>query len=99
MANSGAVMLVISAPIATAAGNAQNPWLEAIEDRLATTVRALGAVKAIKVTGLTEYVLSVITELRTSEIADSRRYRILNALVNVSCKPSPFSATESFADG
>lgn len=87
IANSAAVVVIVSAPIATAAGNAQNPWLEAIEERLASTVQALGSVKAIKATGLTQHVHSVITALRIAEIAKSRRYRILDALLNAGCTP------------
>lgn len=62
------VSLIIGVPLAVAAGNAQIPWLEAIEERLAATSKALCAVKAIKMTGLSEIVSSKIASLRISEI-------------------------------
>lgn len=80
------VCLVASAPIATAAGKAQVPWLNAIETRLTGTAHALGNFKLIRMTGLTEGVLSGLRKLRTVEIAAARRYRILNVFLSVGCK-------------
>lgn len=80
------VCLILGLPIARAAGNAQTPWLEAIEVRLAATAKALGAMKAIKMTGLADIVSSKIASLRISEIRASRRHRILDILVFVTCK-------------
>ncbi|POR38791.1 Canalicular multispecific organic anion transporter 2 [Tolypocladium paradoxum] len=75
------VCLVLGLPLAKAAGNAQTPWLEAIEDRLEATAKALGSMKAIKMTGLADIVSSKIANLRLSEIRASRRHRILNIFV------------------
>ncbi|KAJ6446709.1 Canalicular multispecific organic anion transporter 2 [Purpureocillium lavendulum] len=78
------ICLVAGIPLAKAAGDAQIPWLEAIEVRLAATAKALGATKAIKMTGLADIVSSRIAGLRLSEIRASRRYRILNIFVFIS---------------
>ena len=77
--------LIVSLPFANAAGKAQTPWLEAIEERLAVTSRALSAMKAIKMTGLTESVSFKIASFRLSEIRASRRHRILTTFVMVAC--------------
>lgn len=78
------VCLIIGIPLATAAGDAQTPWLEAIEDRLTVTAKALGSMKAIKMTGLAETVASKIADLRQGEIRASLRYRILEIFVTIS---------------
>ena len=82
------VCLIVGLPIAGAAGNAQTPWLEAIEDRLAVTAKALGAMKPIKMTGLADIVSSTIRQLRLDEVRASLRWRVLNIFVTVSCKAS-----------
>jgi hypothetical protein len=84
--NCKTVCLVAGLPLATLAGDAQVPWLEAIEDRLAVTAKALNAMKAIKMTGLGDLVSAKIRDLRMSEIHASFRYRLLNILVTISCK-------------
>ncbi|KAK5989321.1 ABC multidrug transporter B [Cladobotryum mycophilum] len=76
--------LLVGIPLARASGNAQVPWLEAIEDRLASTAKALGAMKAIRMTGLADIVSSQIADLRAAEIRASRRHRILNVFVFMS---------------
>lgn len=80
------VIGMIGLPLAKAAGKAQTPWLEAIEDRLAATAKALGAMKAIKMTGLADIVSSRVTNLRLAEIRASRRHRVLNIFVFITCK-------------
>ena len=84
--NCSSVCLLIGLPLAKAAGNAQTPWLEAIEDRLAATAKALGATKSIKLTGLADIVSSRVTNLRLAEIRASRRHRVLSILVSITCK-------------
>jgi ATP-binding cassette, subfamily C (CFTR/MRP), member 1 len=78
--------LLLGLPLAKAAGNAQVPWLEAIEERLAITAQALSAMKAIKMAGLAGIVSSQVANLRISEIRASRRHRTLNVLVFIVCK-------------
>lgn len=80
------VCLIVGLPLAGVAGNAQTPWLEAIEHRLAATAKALGSMKAIKMTGLADIVSSTIRQLRWDEIRASLRWRVLNIFVTISCK-------------
>lgn len=84
--NNCLVCLLAGLPIARAAGNAQTPWLEAIEERLAATAKALGSMKAIRMTGLADIVSSRIAKLRLAEIRASRLHRVLNIFVFVICK-------------
>ncbi|EFR02843.1 hypothetical protein MGYG_05844 [Nannizzia gypsea CBS 118893] len=73
--------LIIGAPLAKAAADAQIPWLEAIEIRLAATGKSLGSTKAIKMTGLADIVSSRIRSLRLDEIRASLRHRVYSILV------------------
>jgi hypothetical protein len=50
------------------------------------TAKALGAMKAVKMTGLADLVGSRVRDSRASEIQASFRYRALNILVTISCK-------------
>ncbi|KJZ74702.1 hypothetical protein HIM_05819 [Hirsutella minnesotensis 3608] len=75
--------LIAGIPLARAAGNAQIPWLEAIEDRLEATSKALNAMKPIKMTGLANIVSEQIHSSRMAEIRASLRHRILNIFVFV----------------
>lgn len=84
--NRSSVCLLIGLPLAKAAGNAQIQWLEAIEDRLAATAKVLGAMKAIKLTGLTDIVSSRVGNLRLAEIHASLRHRVLVIFSAVVCK-------------
>lgn len=70
--------LALGLPVAKAAADAQVPWLEAIEDRLSSTAKALGAIRGIKMTGLSESVSDKILDLRQIEIRASLRHRLLN---------------------
>ncbi|KAJ6784449.1 hypothetical protein PWT90_09718 [Aphanocladium album] len=79
-----ALFTIAGLPIAGAAGNAQSPWLDAIEDRLSVTAKALGSMKAVKMTGLGDLVSTTLTRLRLEEIRASLRYRVLNIFVTVS---------------
>ncbi|EFE37769.1 ABC bile acid transporter, putative [Trichophyton verrucosum HKI 0517] len=74
---------IIGVPLAKAAADAQIPWLEAIETRLAATAKSLGSTKAIKMTGLADIVSSRITNLRLDEIRASLRHRVYSILVFV----------------
>ncbi|KAK9443505.1 ABC transporter [Metarhizium brunneum] len=72
--------LSIGIPIASAAGNAQVPWLEAIEKRLAVTSKMLGTMKAIRMAGLTKTIHAIVSNLRIKEIRSSRAFRLLSVL-------------------
>ncbi|KAK8148806.1 hypothetical protein G3M48_009107 [Beauveria asiatica] len=76
------VYLVGSLRVATIAGDAQVPWLEAIETRLDATSGALGALKGIRMTGVSGAIVNVITRLRQREIRSSLRYRLWNIFLN-----------------
>lgn len=75
--------MIIGVPVAKAAADAQIPWLEAIEIRLAATAKSLSSTKAIKMTGLADIVSSRITNLRLDEIRASLRHRVYSILVFV----------------
>lgn len=85
-ANCNIVCLLAGVPIAKASANAQIPWLEAIEERLASTVKCLGAMKGIRITGLADIISAQITDLRMAEIRASWRHRFLNVFIFVLSK-------------
>lgn len=70
-------------PIAIAAGNAQVPWLEAIEDRLEATAKLLNNATSIRLSGLVPVISSRVQDLRDTEIKASRRYRLVNIYIFV----------------
>ncbi|KAG5930350.1 hypothetical protein E4U42_001865 [Claviceps africana] len=76
----GKLCLSIGIPISSAAGNAQVPWLEAIEKRLAVTTKTLGSMKSIRMAGLTDTIQELISTLRAKEIRASRFFRLLSVL-------------------
>lgn len=78
--------LLASTRVATIAGDAQVPWLDAIETRLGATSGALGALKGIRMTGMSGFVSSMLTGLRKDEIKSSFRYRVWNVLLNAGCE-------------
>ncbi|KAJ6786163.1 hypothetical protein PWT90_00725 [Aphanocladium album] len=75
-----ALCLLMGIPVATAAGNAQESTLEAIEERLAATTQILGATTAIRFTGLSQVFAKIARSLRAKEIRASRRHRLLTVL-------------------
>ncbi|KAI9725099.1 MAG: hypothetical protein M1828_003440 [Chrysothrix sp. TS-e1954] len=83
VAGCNVLCLGASAPIATAAGKSQVPWLSAIETRLTGTAHALGNFKLIRMTGLTECISSSLKNLRSAEILAARRYRICNIFLTI----------------
>jgi ATP-binding cassette subfamily C (CFTR/MRP) protein 1 len=82
------VCLIAGMPLAVASGNAQGSWLEAIEKRIAVTSKMLGAMKGIKMTGLTDSVSVSVTKHRMDEIRASRRFRLYGVLVVTLCLTS-----------
>ncbi|EPS25450.1 hypothetical protein PDE_00383 [Penicillium oxalicum 114-2] len=73
--------LAVAVPLAMASGEAQGEWLEVVEERLAVTSKVLGAMKTIKMTGLTEVVCNNIRGLRDHEIKSSFKFRLYTALI------------------
>ncbi|KAF2814016.1 P-loop containing nucleoside triphosphate hydrolase protein [Mytilinidion resinicola] len=57
--------------------NAQKAWLDRIQTRIDATASMLGAMKGIKMTGLTPHLANQIRNLREKEITTSRRFRAL----------------------
>jgi len=55
----------------------QKLWLEAIETRIAVTTKMLGAMKEVKLTGLSEILLSRVHDLRVTELQISKGFRKL----------------------
>lgn len=55
----------------------QSLWLEAIEKRIAVTSQMLGAMKSVKMCGLTDVLKTRIQEMRSEELHISRRFRRL----------------------
>ncbi|OAQ96826.1 hypothetical protein LLEC1_02049 [Akanthomyces lecanii] len=76
------VCLVGSLRVATIAGDAQVPWLEAIETRMEATSGALAALKGIRMTGVSGAISAMITRLRQEEIRSSLKYRLWNIFLN-----------------
>ncbi|RFU31112.1 hypothetical protein B7463_g5220, partial [Scytalidium lignicola] len=75
----------------------QKAWFEAIQTRINMTSEALGAMKGVKFTGLTDKVSKLIHHLRTTEIEISRRYRKLRVLtVVLSNLPGTLNAVLTF---
>lgn len=78
--------MVAGIPLAVASGNAQGVWLEAIEERVAVTSKALGVMKSIKMTGLTDVMANNIRNLRSQEIKSSFAFRLYNILISSFCE-------------
>ncbi|KAJ6119541.1 P-loop containing nucleoside triphosphate hydrolase protein [Penicillium sp. IBT 18751x] len=73
--------LIAGIPLALASASAQGTWLEAVEERVAVTSRALGVMKSIKMTGLTETIASNIRDLRSQEIQASFLFRLYGVII------------------
>ena len=67
-------------------GPTQKIWLDRIEKRVAATASMLGAMKGIKMSGLTTHLLEMIGNLREEEIESSRAFRILLVKIVSLCK-------------
>lgn len=77
--------------MASGAGSRQKIWLEAIERRIGATASMLGAMKGVKMSGLTKDMSVNILNLRNEEIASSRKLRILLiTIVNLCRELFPF---------
>ncbi|PGH20053.1 hypothetical protein AJ80_03703 [Polytolypa hystricis UAMH7299] len=79
--------------ISTLAVPRQKMWLEAIEKRVDSTANVLGAMKGVKITGLTDKIFDIIQGMRIDEVRRSEKFRRLLILVvgvaysNVSISP------------
>ena len=77
------VCTLVGMPVAAIAGNAQVQWLESIEARLALTAMWLRDIKALRMAGLAEHSVTLVADLRSSEVTSSLRYRILSIVLNL----------------
>jgi hypothetical protein len=54
---------------------AQRVWIENVERRLGVTTVMIGAMRTVKMLGLSELMSNIISNFRRVEIASSSRYR------------------------
>lgn len=64
--------VVLLAPYAV---QAQAAWIQAIQRRVAVTVDLVNGAKGVKMSGLVDRLLTVLTGLRLDEVSASKRYR------------------------
>lgn len=64
-------------------------WLAATEKRIAATTNMLSSLKAVKMTGASRAVASIVEGLRLREFAESKNYRTLLAGSVLTCISSP----------
>lgn len=64
----------------------QGTWLAAVQRRINYTSEILGSMRSVKMLGLETQMSANIEDLRTSEIALSKKYRRAQSLVNAVCK-------------
>lgn len=79
-------MIVGTIFVSIPTGQAQANWIQASQDRVTATSKTLGAVKWLKISGLSDMAFSLIRRLRTRELAISLRYRLLLGSTMVLCK-------------
>ncbi len=68
----------------------QRRWMQAIQKRVGVTTEAIGSIKGIKMTGLTDKISEQIQGLREFEMEESKRFRrvqIMNILLGSSLLP------------
>jgi ATP-binding cassette, subfamily C (CFTR/MRP), member 1 len=71
------VVLILGGCIAIPTGAAQAAWIKASENRVTATSKALGGIKSLRISGLNTRAFDVIRNLRTEELACSKKFRIL----------------------
>lgn len=72
--------------VASKSGSTQKLWLDKIQVRIAATASMLGAMKGVKMSGLTDRLSKSIVGLREEEIQSSREFRILLVKIVNLCK-------------
>lgn len=75
-----AISMIATLIVARYMGAAQKLWLEAIQSRIDVTAHDLGAMRSIKLLGLTDQVSSLIQSFRVNEVELSTRFRKLMTL-------------------
>ncbi|KAG9235150.1 hypothetical protein BJ875DRAFT_495249 [Amylocarpus encephaloides] len=73
-----AILCIVGAvAVSSLAGARQAMWLEAIQSRVDATAQMLGAMKGVKMTGLTNKLLTILRGHRDGEITRSQKFRVL----------------------
>lgn len=70
------VVMISSGFLAGPIGKHQAAWIAASQRRVTTTSKALGSVKWLKISGLTDVAFNGIKKLRTQELAVSTKFRL-----------------------
>lgn len=76
-------------------GKHQAAWIAASQRRVTATSKALGSVKWLKISGLTDVAFNGIRRLRTQELAASTKFRLFLGITIVLCMRASFSNISS----
>lgn len=79
------VVMISSGFLAAPIGKHQAAWIAASQRRVTTTSKALGSMKWLKISGLTDVAFNGIKELRTQELAVSTKFRLFLGITLVLC--------------
>ncbi|KAE9375968.1 ABC transporter-like protein [Stipitochalara longipes BDJ] len=77
------VCVILMTRLAKLTGPRQGAWNKAVQERVAVTSSILGAVKNVKMAGLSTLMASKIQMLRKSELELSKKFRVLTVLINL----------------
>ena len=72
--------------VASKTGPTQKLWLDKIQTRVSATASMLGAMKGVKMSGLTSHLSNLLSRLRDEEIESSRAFRILLVKIVSLCR-------------
>ena len=72
--------------VASKTGPTQKLWLDKIQKRVSATASMLGAMKGVKMSGLTSHLSNLLSRLRDEEIESSRAFRILLVKIVSLCR-------------
>jgi hypothetical protein len=84
--------------LAKLTGPRQGAWNKAVQERVAVTSSILGAIKSVKMAGLSTLLSSKIQMLRKLELDLSKKFRVLTVLINLVGKCFNFSNLELDAE-
>lgn len=80
------VIMISSGFLAVPIGKHHAAWVAASQRRVTTTSKALGSMKWLKISGLTDVAFNGIKKLRTQELAVSTKFRLFLGITLVLCK-------------
>ncbi|KAJ5765749.1 hypothetical protein N7520_005308 [Penicillium odoratum] len=85
-------------PISAKTAPAQKAWVEKVQERIAVTSSMLRDMKSVKMLGLTDVFLGLVTKLRVAELEKSSQYRKLVVwMLLLSNVPSDLAPYATFA--